>query len=263
MDNLKKALENAMQKDIARYENGAEHEFSAKFESEMSKLSERFGYSGRIVKKRPKLRLAKVFIAAAAAVALFAVGTFAGAVSSGFNVVQSKRWGLPSKLFTAADTEDCPKTIETAYMLDGFPMNQISISDSYDISDKDHDFVIGVSAMYFPAPWVLDNGVPQVPKDDELYMPKIIMLNQSTKKTFKFEYTDMEYVTYKQLTVNGGQAYFITRERFYGMEAFLLWESEDYIFTLSGCLSEERALELANSLVVYDGEIPYSGVREV
>lgn len=73
----------------------------------------------------------------------------------------------------------------------------------------------------------------------------------------------MDYVAYKQLTVNGGQAYFITRERYYGMEAFLLWESEDYIFTLSGALSEERAIELAGSLVVYDGETPFSGLREV
>ena len=73
----------------------------------------------------------------------------------------------------------------------------------------------------------------------------------------------MEYVTYETLTVNGGQAYFITRERFYGLESYLFWESENYIFTLKGSFSEERALELANSLKVYDGEIPFYGVRGV
>lgn len=265
MDNLKKALENAMQKDIGRYENGAEHEFSAKFESEMSKLSERAsGHSGKVVRKRPKLRIVKVFAAVAAAVALFSAGTLAGAVSSGFNITQSKRYGLPAKLFTAADTEGCPTTIETVYMLDGFPMNQFSIDD-YNYQLVDSSYRIGVSSMYFCAPFEWDdiNEGMYAPKDDELYIAKTLFLNQDTKETFRFQYTDMEYVNYKQLTVNGRQAYFITRERFYGTESFLFWETEDYIFTLSGCLSEETALKLANSLVVYDGEMPFSGLREV
>ena len=264
MDNLKKALENAMQKDISRYESygNTEHEFSAKFESEMSKLSE--GYSGKVVKKRPKLHIVKVFVAVAAAVALFSAGTLAGAVTSGFNVAQSKRMGLPSKIFTAADTEGCPKTIETVYILDGFPMNQFSIGD-YNIQYVDSTSDIGVGSQYFPAPFEWDdlNEGMYAPKDDELYMAKVINLSQDTKETFDFEYTDMDYVNYKQLTVNGGQAYFITRERYYGIQSYLFWETEDYIFTLSGCLSEETALKLANSLVVYNGEIPFSGLREV
>lgn len=254
MDNLKKALEHAMQKDIGRYAD-AEHEFSAEFESEMIKLSKNVSENPGKIKKRPRLRFVKVIVAAAAAVALFAAGTFAGAVSSGFNVVQSKRFGLPSKLFTAADTEDCPTEIETVYMLDGFPMNQFSISGAENGA---------VSSMYFPAPFEPDeNGDLFAPRNDELYLAKVIHLGQNTKERFKFGYADMDYVTYKQLAVNGGQAYFITRERYYGMEAFLLWESEDYIFTLSGALSEERAIELASSLVVYDGETPFSGLREV
>lgn len=248
MNNFKKALENVMQKDIERFENAAEHEFSVKFESEMSKLSERSECSGKVVKKRPKLRLVKVLVAAAAAVALFAVGTLAGAVSSGFDVTQVMWHGLPGNLFTAADTEGCPTTVETVYTLDGFPKEQFSISNSRDGAM--------VSSMYFPAP-------REELYNDEMYMAKIIHLDQETKETFEFKYTDMDYVTYKQLTVNGGQAYFITRERYYGMDAYLLWESEDYIFTLCGSFSEERAVELAGSLVVYDGEIPFSGFKEV
>ena len=253
MNNFKTALENVMQKDIERFENSAEHEFSAEFEKNMTELSRHV--SGR---KRPKrMRIGRVIAAAAAAVALFGAGPLAGAVSSGFKVVSGVRMGLPSKLFTAADTEDCPSTVETIYMLDGFPDNQISISDF----DKNGTFV---SSMYFPAPWKPDDeGNMRMPWDDELYLPKTIHLFQETKETFKFEYTDMEYVTYETLTVNGGQAYFITRERFYGLESYLFWESENYIFTLKGSFSEERALELANSLKVYDGEIPFYGVRGV
>lgn len=258
MNNFKTALENVMQKDIERFENGAEHEFSAEFEKNMAALSKRV--SGR---KRPKkMRIVRVFAAVAAAVALFAAGTLAGAVSSGFNVVQSKRYSLPSKLFTAADPDGCPTTIETVYRLDGFPMNQFSIS-AYNY-DYDYDSGVGISSTYYPAPWEPDyDGSMRLPKNDELYMAKIIFLDQSTKETFDFEYADMEFVAYKQLTVNGGQAYFITRERYYGMESFLIWESEDYIFRLTGSFSEERALELASSLVVYDGEIPFYGQREV
>lgn len=244
MNDLKTALENVMQKDIGRYENAAEHEFPAGFEKKMAELSKRV--SGG---KRPKrMSIVRVFAAAAAAVALFAVGTLAGAVSSGFSVVRTTGYGLPAKLFTAADTDGCPTTIETVYALDGFPKELFEIYESADGAS--------VTSKYYSAP--LEEYY-----NDEMYSLKMIFLDQQTKETFEFKYTDMEYVTYKQLTVNGGQAYYITRERYYGMETFLFWESEDYIFTLSGSFSEERALELANSLAVYDGEMPFSGLREV
>lgn len=237
MNNLKTALENVMQKDIERFENGAEHEFSAEFEKNMAELSKRVSGS-----KRPKrMRIGRVIAAVAVAVALFAAGTLAGAVSSGFNISKksySDYNGKPVNIFTAVDTEGCPKTVETVYRLGGFPDELVNQSKS----------AASVSSRYFSAP------IEEF-RNDELYFAKMIWLWQETKDTFEFSYTDMDYVTYKTLTVNGGQAYFITRERFYGMEAFLIWESEDYIFTLSGSFSEERAVELANSLVVYDGEV--------
>lgn len=254
MNNFKTALENVMQKDIERFENGAEHEFSAEFEKNMTELSRRF--SGR---KRPKrMRIGRVIAAAAAAVVLFAAGTLAGAVSSGLNVMQATRYGLPAKLFTAANIEGCPTTIETVYRLGGFPTDRIGISYGkyYDKDDGSVKEKASVNSLYYPGP--LEDIY-----NDELYAAKMIFLYQETKETFKFKYSDLEYVTYKQLTVNGGQAYFITRERFYGLESYLFWESENYIFTLKGSFSEERALELANSLKVYDGEIPFYGVRGV
>lgn len=254
MDNLKKALESAMQKDIGRYEN-TEHEFSEKFESEMKKLSDNVSESPK-KGMRFGLRLIKVAAAVAAAVALFATGTLAGAVSSGFNIVQSSWLSIPTKLFTATDTEDCPDTVETVYMIKDFPSNQLSISKSDDGTR--------VLSEYFPAPWKMSSdGNMRMSWNNELDMAKIIRFSQDTKKTFKFEYADMEFVTYKTLTVNSGQAYFISRERYYGIQSFLIWESEDYIFTLRGSFSEEKAVEIANSLVVYDGELPFYGMREV
>lgn len=241
MNALKTALENVMRRDAERYESAPEHEFSPEFERKMSALSKRAA-------KPRKARIGRIFAAVAAAAALFATGTLAGAVSSGFSITRATRYGLPAKLFTAADTEDCPAAIETVYLLGGFPDRQLSISSS---DERTH-----VSSTYFPAP-----------RDemyyDELFMPKVLFLDQEIKESFKFSYTDMDYVAYKTLTINGGQAYFITRERFYGMQSFLIWENEDYIFKLSGSFSEEKALELAGSLEVYDGEIPYRGFWEV
>lgn len=244
-----------MQKDIGRYEH-TEHEFSEEFERKMSKLSEAVLKNPNDSGKRHGIRFIKAMAAAVAAAALFACGTFAGAASSGFNVSHSKRLGLPTKLFTAMETEGCPETVETVYTLGGFPENVMNVFEN--------DEKTSVNSMYFPAPWQPDkNGDLRMPWDDELYMPKIIQLCQQTKETFKFEYTDMEYVVYKPLAVNGGQGYFITRERWYGMESYLFWESGDYVFTLIGSFSEERAMELANSLTVFDKELPFTGVRGV
>lgn len=246
MDNLKKALESAMQKDIGRYEN-TEHEFSEKFESEMKKLSDNVSESPKKGIRFGR-RLIKVAAAVAAAVALFATGTLAGAVSSGFNIARTTYHGLPGNLFTVSDTEGCPTTIETVYTLGGFPSGLTRI---YDYNDDK----TSIGSRFYPGP--LDDYY-----NDELYAAKIIFLDQDTKESFKFKYADMEYITYKSLTVNGGQAYFITQERYYGTESFLIWESEDYIFTLYGSFSEERAVELAGSLVVYNGEIPFNGLEE-
>lgn len=252
MDNLKKALESAMQKDFERYEN-TEHDFSEEFESEMIKLTENVSKSPKKAKRFGR-RLMKVFAAAAAAVALFAVGTFAGAASSGFNIAQSKWHGLPTKLFTAADTEDCPDTIEMVYTIVDFPADRTTIHKSDDGKYVD--------TTCFTAPWEKgDDGQMRMTWENELDIVKIISFEQETKEHFKFEYEDMEYVTYEPLSVNGRQGYFISRERFYGLESYLIWENEDYIFTLRGCFSEEKALELAGSLVVYDGELPFLGAR--
>lgn len=244
MNNLKTALENVMRRDIERYENTPEHEFSAEFERKMSALSKRV--SGG---KRPKrMRIVKVFAAAAAAVALFAMGTLAGAVSSGFNIAKIPYWrrnGKPANIFTAVDTENCPKTIETVYTLSGFPDELTYMF----VNEKNITF------RYYPAPaeekWA-----------DELYFVKTICLEQYTKENFEFTYTDMDYITYKPLTLNGRQAYYIEEEHSYGIESYLFWETEDYIFRIASGFGEERSIELANSLEVYDGEIGHTGVKE-
>ena len=54
MNNFKTALENVMQKDIERFENSAEHEFSAEFEKNMTELSRHVsGRKGQRCFRRP------------------------------------------------------------------------------------------------------------------------------------------------------------------------------------------------------------------
>lgn len=244
MDNFKKALENVMQKDIGRFEGGEEHEFSAEFERKMAGLSARFDYSKG--KARHKPRVGRIIAAAAAAVILFAVGAFAGAASAGgFTKTREVRedysLGLPVNVFKAADTENSPKALETIYTLDG-------ISEELASRHINAEKTV-VRTTYLPA----DRSEMF---NDELYFHRTIYLTQSTKAAFERAYREADYVMYKELTIDGKQAYFITRERYYGQSSSLIWETDEYIFELqSEWMSEERALELANSLIVLDGVI--------
>lgn len=244
MDNLKKALENVMQKDIGRFEDGAEHEFSAEFERKMAGLSARSNHSKG--KAHKKLRVGRIIAAAAAAVMLFAVGTFAGAASvGGFTKTREVRkdynLGLPVNVFKAMDTDNSPKTLETIYTLDGISEE---LTSRYINDDK-----TVARATYLPA----DKSEIA---NDELYFARIIGLTQSTKAAFVRAYSEADYVMYKELTIDGKQAYFITRERYYGQSSSLIWETDEYIFELqSNFMSEERALALADTLVVFDGVI--------
>ena len=247
MNNFKTALENVMQKDIERFENSEEYEFSAEFEKNMAALSKRASGGAR----PKKMRIGRIFAATAAAVALFAMGTLAGAVSSGFKITTEKKseynFGLPVNIFTAANTENCPQTLETIYAVGDIPewtkSRRISIHDDNKV----------VSTLYM-ASSPADN-FKGIFSDGDMVFYRTVNLCQSTKDSFRSSYSAADYVSYKELTVDGRPAYFITRERFYGRESSLIWEGEDYIFELIGNLTEERAVKLAGSLVVFDGEI--------
>lgn len=256
-ENLKTALLNSMQKDIERLETATDHnqhEFSPKFESEMKRFIS--GKSGNSGKKRTGRIVLKIAAAAAAAALTLAVGMFAGAVSSGFDITQSKKKseynGFPTKIVTYTNAEGVPETLETIYTLGKLP-DKLELRRTCLHADKK-----GMSTLFMPRPYDENDRYT-----DEMWGYRIIKLVQETKGTFKSSFTTAEYVSHKELTVNGRQAYFITRDTYYGQESSLIWDGGDYIFELLGCFTEERAVELANSLIPFEGELHNNETVEV
>lgn len=244
-DNLKTALHNVMQSDIEHYEAADDHAFSPKFEREMQQLAKRslrkkhIGFGTRIA--------ASIAVAAA----IFAAGTLAGAASSGFVINNRERFnGLPANALKYSDAEGFPQTLETVYTLGDIPDKLVLRSSSLHEDNK------CISTLFLP-------DINNFFDDDEMKPYRTINLCQSTKDSFELKYPLVDYVSCKEIRVDGRQAYFLTCERFCGPESALVLDGGDYIFEIIGFFNEERAVELAKSIVPYNGEIRHHEITEV
>lgn len=238
-DNLKTALHNVMQSDIEHYEAADDHAFSPKFEREMQQLAK------RSLRKKHIGSGTRIAAPIAAAAAIFAAGTFAGAASSGFTVIKNNKTrynGLPANALKYTDTAGYPQTLETVYTLGDIPDKLVLRSSSLHEDNK------CISTLFLP-------DINNFFDDDEMKPYRTINLCQSTKYSFELEYPLVDYVSCKEIEVDGIQAYFLTCERFCGPESSLVLDGDDYIFEIIGYFNEERAVELARSIVPYDGEI--------
>ena len=244
MNDLKIALENVMQSEIAPYERemGAEHIFSKKFEREIARIG-----AGR--PRRSGARQLAAF--AAAAVAVFSLGIAVGAITTGFNISSYNREfdGKPAKLFTVDSTENSPKTIETVYTVGGLPEELTRRRTNFN-EERTQAFT-----TYIPDRDTIRYG--------DRYVYDFIYFRQFTREAFSEVYLASDYVTYKELMFGESSAWFITYEHFYGDEAVLVWDAGDYILELSGNFDEEQALELAGSVEAYYGEITPGEFEEV
>ena len=151
MSNLKLALENTMERQIAEYENGLEAcEFSRRFEKRMNKLIKSMGggafvFSGRRIPLRKAVQLAFIIIILAAlAVAAYAVISW-----SSFKVEEYDIYSL----LNVTDISEAPLTLEEWYeigadlsgyeaeiLLDEYYMIDIYYSDLYN-ENKTFDFI--------------------------------------------------------------------------------------------------------------------------
>lgn len=248
-DDLKTALKIVMQSDIEHYDTAAGHEFSPEFERKMKRLIK--NSSG---KKRIRLGV-KIAVSVAAAMAMFAVGTFAGAVSSGFDITPSEKPdynGFPANIVTWTNSEGSPETLETIYTLGKLP-DKIELRRTCLHEDNK-----GMSTIFMPKAYDENDRFT-----DEMWGYRLINLVQDTKDSFKSSFSAADYVSHKKLTINGRQAYYITRETFFGQTSSLIWDGGDYIFELLGYFSESTAIELANSLVPFEGELHNGETVEV
>ena len=138
MSNLKLALENTMNRQIAEYENGLEiHVFSHRFEKRMNKLIKSMGggcfvFSGRRIPLRKAVQLAFIIIILAAlAVAAYAVISW-----SSFEVDEYDIFSL----LNVTDISDAPLTLEERYEI-GADLSEYEseiITDEYFIFDIDY-----------------------------------------------------------------------------------------------------------------------------
>lgn len=113
MSNLKLALENTMNRQIAEHENGLEiHVFSHRFEKRMNKLIKSMGggcfvFSGRRIPLRKAVQLAFIIILLAA----LAVAAYAVIGWSSFKVEEYDIYSL----LNITDISDAPLTLEERY----------------------------------------------------------------------------------------------------------------------------------------------------
>ncbi|MCM1298417.1 MAG: DUF4367 domain-containing protein [Firmicutes bacterium] len=238
MNDLQAALKNVMERETAGYEHGGEHGFSPKFEKTMNRLIK----SENKKKASPKGRYG-VFIAAAAAVVALTVNVVASS-AGGFSISSNIRdpiYRIPFRQFTFDDLSDSPESIETVYT--------VGLKDSEftrvmrNFYDENH----GIYTFY-------SRPIEQM-LNDNMYTYENFWFYQHTKNNFEMEFLDARFSVFEELTYKDKTAYYMYYEHFYGLEAMLVWEDEDYCFALSGNFTGEEAVAMADSLKPYEGEI--------
>lgn len=241
MNNLKAALEIVMQNDAEHLSRSGGHEFSPRFERKMRRLAKRSGGAARL---KPK-RLRTVLIAVALAAATFGAGAAVGAVANGgFEIVSRGRDGLnmPNITLAAVEKQDGPAVVETLYGLgdvpEGFVYDQTCFSEN------------GASATSF---YTMD--IDKIINEFSSMAHGYLFFSQYTKADFSRNYSASKFNNIEETAVGDRPAYFMTTERYYGTDVILLWDDEDYIFEIHGCMTRETAFRLAESVVVNENAV--------
>ena len=207
MSNLRSALENTMNLQIAEYENGLEtYEFSHRFEKRMNKLIKSMGGGsfplfGSRVPLRKAVQLAFMIlilaVLAAAAYAFISWGSFS-----------VKKYDIYS-LLDVTDISDAPVTLEERYEI-GADLSEFD----YDVIE-DNDYVVYISYTN--------------PSNKN----KILEFFQSTKKLFQNERINTENAAQEptSIEVNGCIGMYMQTSR---GEHLIIWDNSDYFIQVIG-----------------------------
>lgn len=240
-DNLKTALDELYNDESAKFLIGDHVEFSPEFEKKMEKL---------LPKKKPAVSMGKhafkAIITAAAAAAVLGIGLTAGAAATqGFTETRSysKLWRQQVMSLTAANTDNSPQLIEQRYapsvILEGVNYNR---SASMSASGKQF------SVLYI-------KDIDDMLSNDAFLFQKTIRFTQYTKDDFSASFEVPDYVQVSKTTVNDCPAYLIRSEHYYGDRNVLIWDSGDYIMSVSGDLTIEETRRVAESVIEADDNI--------
>lgn len=244
MNNLQIALEKVMEKEISKYEQEEEHNFSPKFEKEMNRLLK--SANAKASSKKGK----RGFLILAAAVTLLTLAAGAMAKSTGFNIspynpdtyykLTGRAFTNSRKTFSYEDTGNSPKTLETVYTLTGL--------------DSEYKYTYRRMEDNKSELLTIYSRSEEAIKDN-MYIYKDLTLFQATKEEFSAEFSNAKYAGTEEFVYKDKTAYYSYYECFYGRNAMLVWEDGKYCFTLKGNLTKEEAVKLADSLKPYEKEI--------
>lgn len=207
MSNLKLALENTMNLQIAEYENNLEiHEFSHRFEKRMNKLIKSMGGgSFRLFGSRIPLRKAVQFVFIILILAVLAAATYAFISWGSFSV---KEYDIFS-LLNVTDISDAPLTLEERYEIGA------------DLSEYDINVLLD------------DNYVVDIYYTDLYNKNKTIQFSQWTKKLLKNKRINTENSSQAptMIEVNGCIGLYIQTSK---GEHLFLWDNGSYFIQVVG-----------------------------
>ena len=209
MSNLKLALENTMNLQIAEYEKDSEtHEFSHRFEKRMKKLIKSmgggflfFGNRGNRVPLRKAVQLAFLILI----LAVLAAATYAFINWGSFNV---KEYDIYS-LLNVNDISDAPATLEERYEI------------GVDLSEFDYEIIVN------------DNRMVRIRYADMYNKNKTFEFSQWTKKSLRNKRINTENPaqTPTMIEVNGCIGMYVQTSK---GEHLLLWDNGSYFIEVMG-----------------------------
>lgn len=207
------------------------------------------GYSAEHGSRKPKLSK-KIYIAivAAATVASLCIGATAGAtMARGFVTKEgySNDFNQPTLTFSAANSQNCPETIERFYLPTAVPEDKgyrysSSLNDKktafYALYVKDNDNIVFASGIF-----------------------DVVSFSQWTKAEFSATFEVPGFVEVSETTVNGCPAYLIVIEHFYGSDVRIIWDNGDYIMGINHTAPVDEVMRLAESVAENDNALVKEG----
>lgn len=237
------------------YEDSPEPAYSARFTQRIEAIARKTKKYGKLVvwSKAAKRTMAT---AAAVLVVLTAALSVDGVRTQLYNYFISHHQEYTELRVAACDEAAAGKSFSTGnyhYVPDYLPAGYV-LQDTQDEGDYFYVLQYVDQDAYAAYQKQLDALVEKwgsqdnIPEEEQLRYsgPQIMYMEmRSVEGTTQF---DTEGAVYKELTINGSPAYMSIKNG----QVLLLWDNGDRSFQLFGPISEEDAVQMANSLVVQD-----------
>lgn len=225
MDNhtLDEIVEEAYDREFARYDNLPKHRFSARHKRKMKKIFKLYDKNLEqqlSANLKPVRRLSSAMVIAL----VLAVLTAVAAVGAGvYTNISKKRYSQFDQLFVI-DYENAPETIDYIYEL-------TALSYDYEITDELHfDFI-------YHAVW--ENKVTG----------ECIIFDQTVKSEFE-SFIDNEHGKLETVYIDEKPGLYIDWSTEKGDSGYIVWDNGDYILEISGNLNKSEMLDLAESVKI-------------